>query len=61
MARIRSKSLIVAGVFVHGHRLGHYPDVNTGHARVHRPVVPAVDVDLNDPEIAEMVREFRKS
>jgi len=51
---------MIAGSFVHGYRLGHYTDVTTGHVHVHQCMTPSVEVDLNDPDIAEMVMKFRK-
>lgn len=46
--------------FVHGYRLGRYSDAGKGVVGTRRPTRPAVEVDLQDPDIADMVRRFRK-
>lgn len=60
MTRIAGRSFMVNREFIHGYRLGTYSDAGTGVVRTRRPTRPAVEVDLQDPDIAAMVRRFRK-
>lgn len=59
MAMIHEKSFMINREFVHGYRLGRYSDAGNGVRRARRPTRPAVEVDLQDPNIAAMVRRFR--
>lgn len=59
MAMIHEKSFMINREFVHGYRLGRYSDAGNGVVRTRRPTRPAVEIDLQDPNIAAMVRRFR--
>ena len=59
MAMIHGKSFMINQEFVHGYRLGRYSDAGHGVVGTRRPTRPAVEVDLQDPNIAAMVRRFR--
>ena len=59
MAMIHGKSFMMSKEFVHGYRLGSCSATGNGVRRTRRPSKPAVEVDLQDPKIADMVRRFR--
>ena len=60
MSRISGKSFMVNRDFIHGYRLGGYSDAGNGVFRTRRPSKPSVEVNLEDQDIAAMVRRFRK-
>lgn len=59
MTRIAGRSFMINRESIHGYRLGRYSDAGHGVVVTRRPTRPAVEVDLQDPNIAAMVRRFR--